>query len=111
MDAVSELSATSDREIRFESDFTNEHCEGILQEEGNIKWKPGRLERRIGKATFENQLCLNCKMLPICMGPCSQKQIEAGADGLSGVCMLNALEMQLDEYIEFTFNNMANANK
>jgi len=80
---------------------------GVLQDDGSIQWKPGRLERRIGKATFENQRCLNCKMLPVCMGPCSQKQIDVGADRLDDVCMLNALEMQMDEYIEFTFNNMA----
>lgn len=86
--------------------FTDEHSDGELDEGGNVLWKPERLEQRLSKATFENHICLNCKMLPICMGPCSQKQIDVGADRLHEVCSLNTLEMNLEDYIEYTYNNM-----
>ena len=46
-------------------------------------------------------------IITVAMGPCSQKQIDVGADRLDEVCMHHALEMKLDEYIEFRFNNMA----
>ena len=91
--------------------FTDEHSDGELDEKGYIQWKAGRLEQRLGNATFENHLCLNCKMLPICMGPCSQKQIDVGQDNLHNVCSLNTLEMKMEEYIEYTYNNMVTANK
>jgi len=91
--------------------FTDELSDGVIKENGDVQWKPGRLGRRIGKATFENHLCLNCEMLPQCMGPCSQKQIEVGPDRLHDVCMLNALEMEMAEYLEYTYNNMATIQK
>jgi uncharacterized protein len=86
--------------------YTDEHSDGELDENGNIIWKPERLERRLGKATFENDMCLNCKMLPICMGPCSQKQIDVGTERLKDVCALNTLEIKMGEYIEYAYNNM-----
>lgn len=89
-------------------DFTEEHCDGVLLEDGQVEWKNGRLAQRLGKATFENHMCLNCKMLPICMGPCSQKQMEMGVERLHEVCMLNAMEMKLEEFLIYKFQNSAN---
>jgi radical SAM protein with 4Fe4S-binding SPASM domain len=79
--------------------LTEETAEGILTSEGRIEWKPNVLERRLGKTTFENSMCLSCKMLPVCMGPCSQKCMERNWDDLSPVCSLHALDMTLDEYL------------
>jgi uncharacterized protein len=91
--------------------YTDEHSDGELDENGNIIWKPGRLEQRLAKATFENDMCLQCKMLPMCMGPCSQKQIDVGVDHLKNVCALNTLEIKMGEYIEYTYNNMITKSK
>jgi uncharacterized protein len=91
--------------------FTDEYSDGELDKNGNVLWKPGRLERRIGNTTFENHLCLKCKMLPVCMGPCSQKQIEVGKEHLHDVCTFNILEMKMGEYMEYLYNNMATQNK
>ncbi len=45
-------------------------------------------------------------MLPVCMGPCSQKISELkDKEDISSVCMFNALEMELNEYIELLYNN------
>ncbi len=91
--------------------FTDEHCDGVLGSDGEVRWKPGRLERRLGKATFENPMCLACKMLPLCMGPCSQKQIDVGQDCLHQVCSKNVLEMRMGDYIEYYCNNLFVSNR
>lgn len=91
--------------------YTDEHSDGELDENGDVQWKPGRLEQRLGNTTFENNMCIKCKMLPVCMGPCSQKQIDVGPERLHEVCALNTLEMKMGEYIEDVYNNMVTANK
>lgn len=86
-------------------DFVSEKREGILLENGDIQWKQD-IGKRFEKATFENRKCLSCKMLPVCMGPCSQKISELkDKEDISSVCMFNALEMELGEYIELLYNN------
>jgi uncharacterized protein len=91
--------------------FTDEHSDGELDENGDIQWKPGRMVQRLGNTTFENNMCIKCKMLPVCMGPCSQKQIDVGPERLHEVCALNTLEMKMGEYIEYLYNNMVTASK
>lgn len=86
-------------------DFVSEKREGVLLENGDIQWKQD-IEKRFEKATFENKKCLSCKMLPVCMGPCSQKISELkDKEDISSVCMFNALEMKFDEYVELLYNN------
>ena len=55
-------------------DFNSENKEGILQEEGMIEWNE-KFDIRMN-AKFKNQPCLECKILPICNGGCSQNAIE-----------------------------------
>lgn len=86
-------------------DFISEKKEGLLLDNGDIQWKKG-YEERFEKATFENKKCISCKMLPVCLGPCSQKILELkDKEDISNVCMFNALEMKFDEYIELLYNN------
>ena len=85
--------------------YTEQNSDGELNAEGDVVWKPGRLEKRLGKATFENPMCLACKMLPVCMGPCSQKVLESDPERLKEVCTLGTLEMKMEEYIEYVLNN------
>jgi uncharacterized protein len=42
---------------------------GILQKNGNIEWDKDFLEKYYS-VRFENEICLNCKHLPLCMGNC-----------------------------------------
>ena len=55
-------------------DFNSENKEGILQEEGMIEWNE-KFDIRMN-AKFKNPPCLECKILPICNGGCSQNAIE-----------------------------------
>lgn len=73
--------------------------EGVLTKEGEIEWDKDLLSKRLGRTTFENPMCLQCKMLPACMGPCSQKNKEHNWDDLENVCSLQLLDMSLEQYI------------
>lgn len=79
--------------------FTKENSEGYLQEDGTIKWKPEKIFKRFGKAPFENRMCLNCKLLPMCLGPCSQKIIETKEEDLEKICHLRLMEVSVEDFI------------
>jgi uncharacterized protein len=55
-------------------DFTNANHEGKLEQDGEINWNP-KYERRLN-SKFKNKPCLECAILPICNGGCSQQAIE-----------------------------------
>ncbi|NQU33588.1 MAG: radical SAM protein [Bacteroidetes bacterium] len=86
--------------------FTDENCDGVLDESGLITWKRDRVSQRIGRSTFEFEMCKSCKMLPLCMGPCSQKCLENNWENMEKNCILKNFEMTIDEYIIFMFNNL-----
>lgn len=73
--------------------------EGRLTNDGEIEWNNDIVSKRLGRTTFENPMCLACKMLPQCMGPCSQKNMECDWMNLSKVCSLPLLDMSLEQYI------------
>ncbi|KQB37786.1 radical SAM/SPASM domain-containing protein [Flavobacterium aquidurense] len=56
-------------------DFKSENKEGILQDNGSILWNEKYYQRM--NAKFKNQPCIECKILPICNGSCSQLSIES----------------------------------
>lgn len=75
---------------------------GTLTDSGKVEWDRKILSKRIGLATFENPHCLKCKMLPVCMGPCSQKLLEHGGYS-EALCSLRSLEVKLNEYLLMDF--------
>lgn len=79
--------------------LTDATREGVLTQEGIIEWDKDLLSKRLGRTTFENPMCLQCKMLPACMGPCSQKNKEHNWENLESVCSLQLLDMSLEQYI------------
>lgn len=91
--------------------FTTENREGILSESGEIIFDRDKIAKRLGNTTFENKMCIECKMLPLCMGPCSQKCLENNWQNLENVCTLKTFEMSIDDYVIFLFNNSYNAQK
>lgn len=77
--------------------FTEENRDGYINEDGIIKWNINKKINRFANATFENEKCLNCKLLPVCMGPCSQKIMEE--KDIEKICDLNLMEYSVDDYI------------
>lgn len=51
-------------------DYTSENALGYLSEEGDIVWDKERTAGIGEKAFFDNPLCLECKYLAVCGGPC-----------------------------------------
>lgn len=79
--------------------YEDKYVVGELKENGQIIWDEKKLAQCIGKATFENRMCLVCKYLPLCMGPCSQKLIETSEDKLENICYLKDCEVSPEDAI------------
>jgi len=55
-------------------DFTTNNSEGKLGDNGHIAWNE-KYEKRLA-SKFKNKPCLECAILPICGGGCSQQALE-----------------------------------
>ena len=80
-----------------------ENALGELLDSGDIKWNNELLNIRELHKTYENPKCLNCKFLPLCMGPCSQKQIENNWNDINLICPLNTIGMTINDYFSLCF--------
>ncbi|WP_165026679.1 radical SAM/SPASM domain-containing protein [Dysgonomonas sp. ZJ279] len=89
--------------------FEKEKEDGVLTEDGQIMWHNDKLPIKIAKATFENDICMNCKYLPVCFAPCSQKmyQVHRG-DDFNKYCFKAGIEITLD-YIMTEFEKSGKA--
>ncbi len=86
------------------------HCEtppGMLQKDGSIIWREGFLEE-FHSPRFENGICIKCKELPICMGPCGN-QI-----GQEFVCNKMGEDQSIEEriinFVEVSEKDLSNQN-
>lgn len=86
-------------------DFTNEMQEGHLDSNGEIVWDEKKVNKRMSICTYDNDMCRKCKLLPLCWGPCCQKQLESVNGELNGFCQIRNMEMKLSDYIKYRFNN------
>ena len=80
-------------------DYSDRYVKGVLMDDGHIEWNADMIARQYGKATFENDMCIACKHLPICNGPCSQKIIETPPEKLESICSLNNSEVTPESFI------------
>lgn len=80
-------------------DYGEDLVMGTLQPSGMIDWNEGRLSKMYEKATFEHEECEKCKMLPLCMGPCIQKNYEIRKNGKPFQCLYQDVEYSLSAYI------------
>ena len=72
---------------------------GNLQPSGRIEWNDGILSKLYEKATFENEMCKQCQMLPLCMGPCIQKNYDMRKNNTALRCLYENVEYSLSDYI------------
>ncbi|SHJ67206.1 radical SAM/SPASM domain-containing protein [Bacteroides stercorirosoris] len=80
-------------------DYGDELMIGNLSSSGQILWNDSLLSKMFEKSGFENDMCEKCKMLPICMGPCIQKNYERRINNQPVVCMYDNVEYSLSSYI------------
>jgi uncharacterized protein len=85
-------------------DFNSETPDGELLDNGEIQWNIPSISKRFGSANFENEYCLECTVLPVCMGPCSQKIVEFpkqyDEQEFKKICLLNGVKEIIEKKIE-----------
>lgn len=83
-------------------DFSTYAEDGILLETGDIEWDLVKYAKRFGKATFENKHCLDCNLLPVCFGPCSQKMMEfdESTDDFKRICYRGGVLKIIDRDVD-----------
>ncbi len=84
-------------------EFTKDKSEGILSDDGELVWNE-RYEKRLN-AKFKNSPCLNCSIMPICNGGCSQQALENSHHeycvwDLAGVPKRDVVFYRFKKYIE-----------
>lgn len=80
-------------------DYGDEMVMGYLQPSGEIAWNDGIVSKLFEKATFENERCENCNILPLCMGPCIQKNYENRIRNTPLPCLFDNVEYSLASYV------------
>lgn len=84
-------------------DFKIENSDGILGDNGEIIWKTERIISRFASPRFDNPTCLECQLLPLCGGPCSQKIMDAGKENISDICPISSIELSVTDFIRSRF--------
>lgn len=82
----------------------HENSLGYLEESGLIQWKDKKFEDKYYKPLFENQDCIDCRYLPVCMGPCPQHienhKLETPKVGCTRKHDLSRFEDSISNYCE-----------
>ena len=73
--------------------YSEEYEIGSLSENGEIAYNMEKQVKKLSKAPFENEMCVQCRYLPICLGPCSQTAMETDKSQLANICSLRRTEV------------------
>lgn len=84
-------------------DLYDEEPKGELLEDGVIRWHNGFDELYLSP-TFENERCISCNKLPICMGLCPRNHINGG-QWCQEESMESTFEDSIIDYIDRTYAN------
>ena len=92
-------------------DFENTKEDGLLLPDGEIQWYLPMISKRMGNATFENERCMKCNLLPACIGPCSQKMMEFSKDkDFRAICLKDGVVAQIERNSEDFYIKIQNKN-
>jgi len=80
-------------------DYGEDKIIGRINPDGEISWNTKLLTELFSHSTFDNERCLSCKSLPICMGPCITKNHEARKNGTPIPCVFENAEYALETFI------------
>lgn len=90
-------------------DFATEDCEGVLTEDGLLKWNDKRSLRL--SVRYGNQYCRSCSIFPLCHGGCSQNKLECNE---TNGCMRKYTEKEkidlIENRIDFLLESVINFN-
>lgn len=80
---------------------------GKLHENGWIEWNNEVVSKLYATAAFENEKCLKCKHLPICLGTCSQEK-KTKIEPI--ICALEYSEVTPEDFIIDSYLSQVNYN-
>ena len=89
--------------------YSDEYVLGELQDDGHILWNQEKMRKMYAKATFENEMCLACKHMPFCNGPCSKKLLENPKDFLKTIFKLTTADVNVDTFIRNLYDGKMKA--
>ena len=81
-------------------DYGDDKSVGQINPDGSLKIRQERLSKLLSKATFENERCLNCKRLPVCMGPCSIRNYEARTQDKQIPCVSENSQYPFESFVK-----------
>ena len=81
-------------------DYSDDLVIGNLNDDGRIVFNENILSKMFGDATFKNEKCLKCKILPLCYGSCIQKYYEIKTGKKSFSCLYESSEISFEKYIK-----------
>lgn len=76
--------------------FTEKDCFGELMDNGEIYWNVSRISKLYGYSPLENPQCMECKHLPICLGPCPKHYMN---NNHNVDCVFDSLEREPEQRI------------
>lgn len=76
--------------------FSDKDSVGILQSNGSIQWNEAKISKLYGFSPMENKKCMDCKYLPLCLGPCPQHYMESN---YNVDCILINMERSIENRI------------
>jgi uncharacterized protein len=80
-------------------DYGDDKVTGVLKSDGRVIWNDELLGILFSRSTFENDRCLACKKLPVCMGPCIQKNYNSRIGNKPLPCISEHAQFSLASYI------------
>ena len=100
-----------DKSINAHNIVTNSYSCGIGEQNQNALMMGNGNQAKCSRIfLLYNFKCLSCKLLPLCWGPCAQKQLEYPGN-IKRFCQLELMEISLEDYVFFTYNNQILRNK
>lgn len=78
------------------NDYTVDNALGYVDDAGNIVWDEAKTNGWSDKAFFDNPVCLSCKLLPLCGGPCFNKWWHSFRNNPLKECPLKGFKSDMD---------------
>jgi len=79
--------------------YNDENQVGVLKDNGEIELNNQKISNLFSNSTFENDRCLTCKFLPLCFGPCIQKNYEVRFKNANFKCLFDDAELSVNNFI------------
>jgi uncharacterized protein len=81
-------------------DYGDDKSIGKLNADGTLSLKEQLISKLFSTEAFENDRCLNCNKLPICMGPCIIRNFEFRKQGAAIPCIMENSQFPFESFVK-----------